>query len=95
VRTAREIVIKSLHSKPRFEWTEDEERAAAKVCSTYDLTAILIRQNLVPLAPFAENWGPSIKICYEILDLYVQEMQVKNGPDYWNDFFWLYQQVAK
>ena len=97
VRDAREIVIKTLCSKSRFEWTEEEERAAAKVCSTYDLASQIIRQGLVPLEAIAENWGPSIKKCYEILEPYIQEMQKpeKGGPAYWDDFGWLYEKVVK
>ena len=96
VRQARETAIKTLNSKPVDEWTEDEEKAAARVCSTYDVAAIIMRLGMVPMAPFQENWGPSIRNCYETLEPYIREMQKpeNSGPDYWNDFGWLYKRVV-
>lgn len=95
VRDARTIVREQLRKKRMSEWSESERRAAARVCSTYDVAAILLREKLVPIEPFTGNWGPSIKDCYEVLLPYIQEMQSpeKSGPEYWNDFGWLYQQV--
>ena len=78
-------------------WTPDEERAAALVCSTYDIAAILIRQGLVPPAPFVEDWGPSVKHCYEVLKDYIAEMRKpeNSGPAYWDDFDWLHGEVLR
>src|ERR1017187_9097172 len=48
VRDARRVVRKTLIGRPFTSWTADEERAAALVCSTYDIAAIMIRRGLVP-----------------------------------------------
>ena len=47
--------------------------------------------------PFVENWGPSIRHCYEVTKPLIQEMQKpeNSGPTYWDDFIWLYEQVPK
>ena len=95
VQEARRLVRKHLVGKPHTTWTPDEERAAAITCSSYDVAAILIRQGLIPAAPFLENWGPSVKHCYEVLGDYLREMQKNSGPHYWNDFVWLNSEVAK
>jgi hypothetical protein len=97
VRDARRVVRKVLVGRSFTSWTADEERAAALVCSTYDIAAILIRQGLVPPAPFVEDWGPSIKHCHEVLRDYIVEMRKpeNSGPEYWNDFDWLYAEVLK
>lgn len=95
VRSARTIVRKDLRSKSMESWDEGECQAASRVCSTYDVAAVLLREKLVPLGPFVENWGPSIKDCYQILLPYIRTMQAPthSGPTYWNDFQWLYEQV--
>ena len=95
VRKAREVVRKRLRSKTYNDWDEEEKREAARVCSTYDVAAILIRSKLVPMKLFVENWGPSIEDCYDILKPYIEEMQrpEHSGPAYLDDFGWLYNEV--
>lgn len=97
VREARRVVRKTLKEKSSKSepWNDSEERAASLVCSTYDVAAILIRSGVIPSKPFMENWGPSIRDCYEVLRSYIKRMQLpeNSGPEYWNDFDWLYQQV--
>jgi hypothetical protein len=91
-RQAREHVIKKLSKLPRAQWNEDDCHATDKVCSTYDIAAILLRNGFVDHKIVADNWGTSIKRCFEILWPYIQEKQMLNegGPLYWNDFEWLY-----
>jgi hypothetical protein len=89
VRKARETVRKRLKGKTLDQWSEDEKRDAALVCSTYDVASILIfQQSLVPPEPFVSNWGASITDCYNVCLPYIQEMQKpeNSGPSYWNDF---------
>jgi len=94
-REARETVIKYLERDQVVKWTESERKVASKVCSTYDILSILIKSDVIPLSPFKENWGPSIRMCYEKLDLFIEDMQKPEnaGPEYWNDFEWLYDAV--
>jgi hypothetical protein len=97
VRTAREVVRVNLAEKPYDNWTQDERREAARVCSTYDVAAIIIRMGLVPREPFVENWGPSIRHCFEVTKPFLEEMQrpENSGPTYWDDFGWLYEEVRR
>ena len=96
VRAARTIVRQDLRSLPMQEWSGEQCEAASRVCATYDVAAVLLREGLVPLQPFADNWGPSIRDCYRILWPYIRSMQSQDsGPRYWNDFGWLYEQVLK
>jgi hypothetical protein len=87
----------NLAQKPFQDWDNDERREAARVCSTYDVTAIIIRLGLVPGEPFVENWGPSIRHCFEVTRAFIEEMQrpENSGPTYWDDFGWLYEEVQK
>jgi hypothetical protein len=97
VRDARRVVRKDLVGRPFSSWKPEEERAAALVCSTYDVAAIVMRQGLVPSAPFIENWGPSIKHCHEVLKDYIIDMRKpeNSGPAYWDDFDWLHGEVLR
>jgi hypothetical protein len=95
VRAARTIVRRELRSKAMEDWNESEREAASRVCATYDVAAVLLREKLVPLGPFVENWGPSIADCHQILLPFIRKMQepANSGPSYWDDFGWLYAQV--
>jgi len=95
VRAARETVRVDLSDKEYGDWTENERREVARVCSTYDVAGLIIRLGFVPPGPFVDNWGPSIRHCYEVTRPFVEEMQrpENSGPTYWDDFQWLYAQV--
>jgi len=95
VRAAREVVRVRLSKELITDWTEDERREAARVCSTYDFAAIIVKLKLPE--PFVENWGPSIRHCYEVSKPLVDELQKleNSGPTYWDDFGWLYKEVRK
>lgn len=93
VRDARTVVRKQLKNKPFDQWTEEERRQADIVCATYDVVSVLIfQQRIAPAEPFVENWGPSIRDCFETLRGYIHHMQSpeRSGPSYWNDFSVLY-----
>lgn len=97
VRAARSIVRQDLRGVPMEGWTSLQRQAASRVCATYDVAAVLLREGLVPVRLFADHWGPSIKDCYFILRPFIESMQspANSGPRYWNDFGWLYKQVLK
>lgn len=97
VRAARTVVRQDLRSIPMPEWSTKQREAASRVCAAYDVAAVLLREGLVPLRPFTDNWGPSIKDCYHILLPFIESMQSpqNSGSRYWNDFGWLYEQVVK
>lgn len=97
VRDARRVVIKELVNRPFSSWKPGEERAAALVCSNYGVAAIVIREGLVPADPFIKNWGPSIKLCHNVLKDYIINMRKPEnaGPTYWDDFDWLQGEVCK
>jgi hypothetical protein len=96
-RKSRRYVIQLLKDKEYETWNDEDIRHASNVCSTYDLASIIIKDQLVPLEIFANNWGPSIKKCYKIVEPHILSMQLPQnaGPNYWNDFKWLYDEVIK
>jgi hypothetical protein len=96
VRDAREQVRVRLGSKAFLDWDHDDRRHASRVCSTYDVAAIVIRMGLVPAEPFVHNWGPSIIACYKIAKPLIDELQREenSGKTYWDDLDWLYKQAV-
>ena len=97
-RAAREVVMRDLKDKDYSKWTIEEKKSASRVCSTYDVVSILIyQQSLVKPELVIDNWGPSIKKCYKILEPHIKEMQKPEnaGSDYWDDFVVLNDKVIK
>lgn len=97
VRKARTLVREKLRNRPFADWTKEERECASLVCSTYDVASVLIYQaKLVPEGPFLNNWGPSIRDCFEILRPFISDMQKpeRSGPGYWNDFAILHAAVV-
>ncbi len=85
VRDAREVAFKSLRFKSFATWDEADKKAASVVCSSYDIAAIMIQLGGVPAKPITDNWGPSIRICYDAVRPWIDEMQRADnaGPTYW------------
>lgn len=94
-RRARKHVIVNIGEKSFQAWDEQDRNSAATVCSSYDVVAILVKRELVPIDIIVENWGPSIKLCYPICRPYISEMRNSAGSQYWDDFEWLYNQVIR
>ena len=98
VRRARTTVLASLRTKPMDDWSEEDRREASLVCATYDVLSVLLYQcDIAPDDPFVENWGPSIRNCFEVLKPFIEMMQLpeNGGASYWNDFERLYWRVKK
>lgn len=97
IRVATNIVYTHLHNKHFTEWTEEEVRAAAKICAVYTNAGTVLKSGLVPIRPIIENWGNRLRLTYEILEPFIRDMQQseKVGPLYWADFDWLYQQTLE
>lgn len=89
VRDARGIVRKAPKDHP---WSKDVERAAAKVCSSYDTVGTLIQAGVVEPLPVIRQWGPSICECYEALEGFIREKQQphESGSTYYSQFDALY-----
>ena len=97
IRMARVLVHTQLAKKPITDWTEEEIRAASKVCSIYASGGTLLKSGLVPREPIIESWGGSLRMTYEILEPFIRDMQrsEKIGAEYWIDFEWVYQQTLE
>jgi hypothetical protein len=98
VRDARTHVRKVLDGKPYSKWTDDDKRQAEAVCANYDIASIIaLKHKLAPPSLLLDDFGPSIRACYEILKPHIEEFRKaeNSGPTYWDDFGELYAQVSR
>lgn len=88
VRDARRVVLQELKGRDYSSWTDDEKSAAGKVCSSYVVAALVLQSGLVDDQPFIQTWGPSIRLCHQILEPFVKDLQqpTMSGPTYWAAF---------
>lgn len=96
IRAALNLVFTTLHKKHFAHWTEEEQQAAAKLCSSFSTAGTILQSGLVPLEPLIMGWEPSLRRCYQILEPFVREMQKPEnaGPQYWAGFDWLYDRIV-
>ena len=88
---ARGVLFQLLDdSKPLSEWTTEERWQAERVCASYDVTGIVLREgDAVSNDAIAGNWRYSIQRAHaataDMMDLY----QANRGADFWANFDWL------
>ena len=97
IRMARVLVHTHLSRKPYTTWTEEETRAALKLCTVYANAGTVLKSGLFPYEPIIESWGFSLRLTYEILEPFIRDMQQSEQvpPAYWADFDWVYQQAVE
>lgn len=71
------------------QWTDDEVVSVERVCNAFNLTAILIRHQVVPESPILDQWGDSILKCWEAVEGFVAYVRPVRGHDHWTSFEWL------
>jgi len=97
VRDARQVVREVLSTKALAEWTPEERRSASLVVANYDVAGALIRAGLAPVELIADNWGPSIRHCHQVLEPFIEESRNRPGgsPRYWSNFSWLCAEASR
>jgi len=95
MRMARVVIHTHLSRKPFTTWTDEEIRAASKICSAYANAGTVLKSGLVPPEPIIETWGFSLRATYEILEPFIRDQSEKVGPAYWADLDWVYQQAVE
>lgn len=87
-REDRRVLI-NLKSEPFENWSPSEIDSAERVCQAYDITAILIREGLLPEEPIILNWGHSIRLCLNAALPMLLKYRTERGETFWDDFSWL------
>jgi hypothetical protein len=96
IRAALNLVFTTLHKKHFSDWTEQEQQAVSKLCSSFSTAGTILQSGLVPLDPLIVAWEPSLRRCYQILKPFVREMQKPEnaGPEYWAGFDSLHDRIV-
>jgi len=89
IRSARYYCLENLKGKISSEYTKLDVENASKVCSSYDLAGIFLKNNYAAYDVIVDSWGPSIIENHDILSNYISERRVISGPRFWDDFDWL------
>jgi hypothetical protein len=80
--------VYNLEGKPCTDWTEEENSAARRVCSSFDFAGLALRHGLVDSNLFFDYWAPALRKLGSVLCPFV----VANAY-YWRDFYWLIEQA--
>ena len=92
VREARHTLL-TMPRKKLDDWTEEEKKAAEKVCSTYDTVGLMVYKGLVKPDMVAHEWRDSIVKCWEAAHPMISKYSDERGRDYWDDFKRLYERA--
>jgi hypothetical protein len=96
VRLARQVVFTRLQDKALDSWSEDEIKAAEKVCYTYDCVGIMARNRIVPVKYVADSWGDSLRRSWGVLEPFVKSSRMqRNSGEFWNEYEWLSLEAEK
>jgi Domain of unknown function (DUF4760) len=89
VRQARGVAF-GLRAVPLENWSEEQVRAAEKVCTSYDVIGMLARRKLVDEEMIVDSWGDSLRRLWPILEpLISQYRRERDAPEFWDDFEYL------
>ncbi len=91
-RTAMMVVRNRMKGRPYTHWDTADALHVMLVCSTFNLVALMVKQDLLPQELFLEHWGQSAIDAYEALAEFIEAKQAQS-PFYCADFQWLYLQA--
>lgn len=90
IRMARKYVLQKLQNKNITEWTEEDIKNAEKVCQSYDVVGIMIRNGMLPLEVIVDSWGSSLRLTWATLKPFVENHRSMRGAtEFWDDFEYL------
>jgi hypothetical protein len=94
IRASRRHMFRNLAGKSLRDWSDEDRIEAERVCSSYDVTGLLVRAGIVDRNIIVENWGGSLRRLYLVALPLIGEMRKLSGDlNYWDDFEWLAKQV--
>jgi hypothetical protein len=91
-RTAMMVVRNRMRGRPYTQWDTADALHVMLVCSTFNLVALMVKQELLQRELLLEHWGQSAVDAWEALSAFIEAKQDQN-PFYCADFQWLYAQA--
>jgi hypothetical protein len=90
VREARRIVVSQLGGREKLIQTEQDRKAAERVCHTYDAVGQMVRHGMLPIEYIIDSWGDSLRRTWTILKPLVSEYRSeREAPETWDDYEYL------
>lgn len=74
---------------PFIDWTTEDERMVEKVCYTYDVVGMMIRNGLVEESYILPDWHISIKKSWQCTKELVKSRRGEDGDTLWRNYEWL------
>ena len=94
VRSARRNLIHN-ENQDFEQWTSDQIHDAEIACGTFDAVAIILRKTSMDYKMVAAEWTDAIVLCWEHAKPIIQAYRKRSGPNYWDDYEWLYNLTVK
>lgn len=97
IRDSRRVVLMELKNRggDYARWSEDERRAAERVCHTFDTAGMMASRDMIPIDYLAEGWETSLKETWAILSPYTHWLRSeRNSPKFWQYYERLAQAAA-
>jgi hypothetical protein len=94
-REALVRVREELRSKKFDDWSDEDKVLASRVCSVYNLSALMAQERLVSLDLVVDNWASSIVDCHQILAPFLAERRKNNFDTYWSGFSQMYHKAVE
>jgi len=97
IRQARKAIFELGRKGKKLEkWNKSDIKNAEMVCHTYDSVGQMVRNNLLKKKVVIDNWGPSLRRSWPILEPLVNKYRSEwDAPEVWDDFEWLADKAIK
>lgn len=87
LRTDRQTLINlGKLSKPFGTWSNDAIKAAERVCASYNLAGLLVKEQAVSTETFVTAYADSLKKCFAASRDLLEEYRRQRGDRYWKNF---------
>jgi hypothetical protein len=82
IRASRRYVFRNLDGKALSAWTDQDRVEAERVCSSYDVTGMLVRGEIADRELILDNWGNNLRRLYRITLPLIEDIRWKLGTSW-------------
>lgn len=97
IREARRRIFELAidHRQPADSWHSKDVLSAEKVCQTYDLVGMMIKNGFVEESMILSSWHTSIIKSWQCTMQIVESRRLIDGDEFWGNYEWLYNKAKK
>jgi hypothetical protein len=85
LKEARKVLI-SHRGKSLSTWTGEAIAQARKVCVSFDIVEVLIKNEVIPKGVIESHWRNSIILCREVAEELISLERANHNPVAWQEF---------